>query len=34
MARYIIGNPVRSGLVQRVGDYPFWDAVWLNPLSG
>ncbi len=34
MARYIIGNPVRSGLVQKVGDYPFWDAIWLDPLSG
>ncbi len=29
MARYVIANPVRAGLVQRVGDYPFWDAVWL-----
>lgn len=29
IARYIIGNPVRAGLVQRVGDYPHWDAAWL-----
>ncbi|MBS7457373.1 REP-associated tyrosine transposase [Coralloluteibacterium stylophorae] len=28
-ARYIVANPVRAGLVRRVGDYPFWDAVWL-----
>jgi len=28
-ARYIVMNPVRAGLVQRVGDYPYWDAVWL-----
>ena len=28
-ARYIIANPVRAGLVSRVGDYPFWNAVWL-----
>ena len=34
IARYIIGNPVRAGLVERVGDYPFWDAIWLDPLSG
>ena len=34
MARYIIGNPVRAGLVEKVGDYPFWDAIWLDPLSG
>jgi REP element-mobilizing transposase RayT len=27
-ARYLIANPVRAGLVQRVGDYPFWDATW------
>jgi putative transposase len=30
MARYIVANPVRAGLVRRVGDYPFWDAVWLR----
>ncbi|MCP6134586.1 hypothetical protein NL393_35965, partial [Klebsiella pneumoniae] len=29
IARYIITNPVRAGLVARVGDYPHWDAVWL-----
>jgi len=28
-ARYIICNPVRAGLVRRVGDYPYWNAVWL-----
>ncbi|KGK24395.1 MULTISPECIES: REP-associated tyrosine transposase [Pseudomonas] len=28
-ARYIIANPIRAGLVDRVGDYPHWDAVWL-----
>ncbi|BBO84662.1 hypothetical protein DSCO28_52280 [Desulfosarcina ovata subsp. sediminis] len=28
VARYIIGNPVRAGLVERVGNYSFWDAVW------
>jgi REP element-mobilizing transposase RayT len=28
-ARYIIGNPIRAGLVSRVGDYPFWNAIWL-----
>ena len=30
-ARYIIANPLRAGLVQRLGDYALWDAVWLNP---
>jgi len=29
-ARYVIANPLRAGLVERVGDYPFWDAVWLR----
>ena len=29
IARYIIANPLRAGLVKRVGDYPHWDAVWL-----
>jgi hypothetical protein len=29
-ARYIVANPVRAGLVKRVGDYPFWDAIWLD----
>ena len=28
-ARYVVMNPVRAGLVRRVGDYPYWDAVWL-----
>jgi putative transposase len=29
IARYIIANPIRAGLVKRCGDYPLWDAVWL-----
>jgi len=29
VARYIVANPVRAGLVTRVGDYPLWDAIWL-----
>jgi REP element-mobilizing transposase RayT len=29
IARYIVGNPLRAGLVDRIGDYPHWDAVWL-----
>nr|ART39273.1 H491 [uncultured bacterium] len=29
VARYLVGNPVRAGLVAQVGDYPFWNAVWL-----
>ena len=29
IARYIIANPLRAGLVSSVKDYPHWDAVWL-----
>lgn len=29
-ARYVVANPLRAGLVGRLGDYPFWDAVWLT----
>lgn len=28
-ARYIVMNPLRAGLVERVGDYPLWDAIWV-----
>jgi REP element-mobilizing transposase RayT len=28
-ARYIVANPVRAGIVSRVGDYSYWNAVWL-----
>jgi len=28
-ARYLVMNPVRAGLVTRINDYPFWDAVWI-----
>ncbi|MFO1430843.1 MAG: transposase [Candidatus Competibacteraceae bacterium] len=29
LARYIVANPLRAGLVTKIGDYPLWDAVWL-----
>ncbi|TDF85116.1 transposase [Pseudomonas sp. H9] len=29
VARYIVANPLRAGLVSNVRDYPHWDAVWL-----
>ncbi len=29
LARYIVANPLRAGLVERIGDYPHWDAIWL-----
>ncbi|MNI20592.1 Transposase IS200 like protein [compost metagenome] len=28
-ARYVIANPLRAGLVDKIGDYPLWDAIWL-----
>jgi REP element-mobilizing transposase RayT len=30
MARYVVRNPVRAGLVKKAGDYPHWDAIWLS----
>lgn len=29
VARYVVANPLRAGLVSRIGDYPHWDCVWL-----
>ena len=29
VARYIIANPVRAGLVRSVVDYSLWDAAWV-----
>ena len=29
MARYTVANPLRAGLVRRIGEYPHWDAIWL-----
>ncbi|MDP2827062.1 MAG: transposase [Sulfuricellaceae bacterium] len=29
VARYIVANPLRAGLVERLGDYSHWDSVWL-----
>ena len=30
VARYIVANPLRAGLVKQIGDYPLWDAIWLK----
>ena len=29
LARYVVANPLRAGLVQKLGDYPLWDAIWV-----
>jgi putative transposase len=29
VARYIVANPVRAGLVSSVRGYSHWDAIWL-----
>jgi REP element-mobilizing transposase RayT len=29
IARYIVANPLRAGLVKSLGEYPHWDAIWL-----
>jgi len=28
-ARGLVARPLRAGLVRKIGDYPFWDAVWI-----
>jgi REP element-mobilizing transposase RayT len=28
IARYVIANPLRAGIVKKLGDYPLWDAIW------
>ncbi|WP_375740138.1 transposase [Pseudomonas boanensis] len=30
MARYIVANPLRAGLVKNIGDYSLWDVTWLS----
>jgi REP element-mobilizing transposase RayT len=36
-ARYLVANPIRAGLVTNIGEFPYWDAIWLtrndNPLG-
>ncbi len=29
LARYIVANPLRAGLVSNINDYSHWDAVWM-----
>jgi REP element-mobilizing transposase RayT len=29
VARYIIANPLRAGLAEHMGDYSFWNCVWM-----
>ena len=29
-ARYIVANPLRAGLVDKIGDYPHWDCIYLE----
>jgi putative transposase len=33
VARYIIANPLRAGLVDDVGNYAFWDVRWMDGLD-
>ncbi|SEL05214.1 REP-associated tyrosine transposase [Ectothiorhodospira marina] len=30
VARYVIANPLRAGLVESIGAYSLWDACWLD----
>ena len=29
IARYIVANPLRAGIVRSIRDYPLWDATWI-----
>ena len=28
-ARYIVANPLRAGIVNSIGEYPFWNCIYL-----
>jgi len=30
VARYVIANPLRAGMVDSIGGYALWDACWLE----
>jgi len=30
LARYVVANPLRAGLVHTLGAYALWDAVWVG----
>jgi REP element-mobilizing transposase RayT len=32
-ARRLVIEPVRAGLAGSIGDYPYWDAVWLGEVG-
>jgi putative transposase len=34
VARYVVCNPIRAGLVRRLNEYALWNAVWVGPESG
>ncbi len=29
LARYVIANPLRAGLVENISEYPLWDVCWI-----
>ena len=29
VARHLVGAPLRAGLAEHIGGYPFWNCVWL-----
>jgi putative transposase len=30
LARYVVMNPLRAGLVTRIADYALWDSIWVS----
>ena len=33
MARYLVANPLRAGIVDDLGRYPYWNATWIGQSS-
>jgi len=31
VARYIVANPIRAGIIGELGQYSLWDAIWVSP---
>ena len=29
-ARYIVANPLRAGIVKNIGEYPYWNCIYLE----
>jgi len=34
VARYLVANPLRAGIIDKIENYSHWDAIWLDGSSG